>query len=971
MRGSDLPNRKGGSSISAFHPLLKLRLSAVSRLLALAVGLTGVLVLVGWASDITGLKSVLPGLATMKPNTAAAFLLASLSVVLQDHRFSGRLSCGVARASAVAVGLVAGLTLFEYLVGWSTGIDEILFHDSGSGPHSVYPGRMSPATALSFVVASLALLLQMSVMPRCLVAAQVLALMIGLTSLLPLLGYLYGVPEMYGVFLYASVALHTAAALVLLGIAILLMRPDVGPMRIVMARSAGGQVARRLVPAGVLTPLILGWLRWKGEEAGFYGTSFGLALMVFSCTVVLVVLVWTTAALLHGSDIRRQGATASLATATERLRILHEIDRAIIAAKAPAAIAEGALRALRELLGVPRVIVNLFDLEAGEAEWLAAVGRRRSYLEPGFRYPLSLLGDVAALRRGEAQVIDVVAQPSSRHVDALLESGVRWFMVVPMIADGELLGGLSFGGEPAEFPPEHVVIAKEVAIQLAIAIAQARLRERVTVAEQQYRGIFENAVEGIFRTTRDGRFLLVNPAMARIYGYASPGEMTTLVTNIPEQTYANPEDRHELLRLLDRQPVVSRFESRARRKDGSEIWVSQSLRAIRDETGGLLHYEGNLEEITERKRAEEGLRQSEKLAALSSLVAGVAHELNNPLAVILGHSTLLIQSHAPGLEERGKKILNAAERCARLVKNFLALARQHPPERQQVSLNEVVRETVELVAYGLRVDGVVLALNLASELPPLWADPHQLQQVVLNLLTNAHHALRAKPSERHITVRTWSGPGGRTIGFSVADSGHGIPSAVRNRLFEPFFTTKPVGQGTGLGLSLCRGIVESHGGVIAVDNVPKGGALFTVELPVVEAPAVSTTAAAEDRPIPGLRILVVDDEEEVAGILAEILATDGHRTDVAANGAIALRRLGGEGSPDVIFSDVRMPELDGPGLYQALKATNHPLCDRFVFITGDVISAETREFLERTKRPALAKPFMAAEVRHVLRRVLG
>ena len=137
MRGSDLPNRKGGSSISAFHPLLERRLSAVSRLLALAVGLTGVLVLVGWASDITGLKSVLPGLATMKPNTAAAFLLASLSVVLQDHRFSGRLSRGVARASAVVVGLVAGLTLFEYLVGGSVGIDEILFHDSGSGPHSV------------------------------------------------------------------------------------------------------------------------------------------------------------------------------------------------------------------------------------------------------------------------------------------------------------------------------------------------------------------------------------------------------------------------------------------------------------------------------------------------------------------------------------------------------------------------------------------------------------------------------------------------------------------------------------------------------------------------------------------------------------------------------------------------------------------------------------------------------------------
>jgi two-component system NtrC family sensor kinase len=374
-------------------------------------------------------------------------------------------------------------------------------------------------------------------------------------------------------------------------------------------------------------------------------------------------------------------------------------------------------------------------------------------------------------------------------------------------------------------------------------------------------------------------------------------------------------------------------------------------------------------DITERKRTEAALRQSEKLAAMSSLVAGVAHELNNPLSVILAHSTLLVEGGRGRPEERAGKIIKAAERCARLVKNFLALARQHPPERQRVVLGHVVRETIELVAYSLRVDGITVTVDADKNLPVLWADPHQIQQVILNLVTNAHHALRTAPPPRSITIGAHLAPGS-CVRMSVGDNGPGIPATVRERIFEPFFTTKPVGQGSGLGLSLCRGIVEGHGGTLELESATGRGATFTIVLPVVPPPASVTAGADAPSETEALTILVVDDEPEVADVLVSMLELDGHRVEVAPNGLVALERLD-RGSYDLVMSDLRMPELNGPGLYRRLAEAGHPIVRRFVFVTGDVLGPETHEFLERSRVPALAKPFVLAEVRGLIRQILG
>jgi CheY-like chemotaxis protein len=364
------------------------------------------------------------------------------------------------------------------------------------------------------------------------------------------------------------------------------------------------------------------------------------------------------------------------------------------------------------------------------------------------------------------------------------------------------------------------------------------------------------------------------------------------------------------------------------------------------------------------------LYQTEKLAAMGQLLAGVAHELNNPLSVILGNLALMQPATRSPVEPRIEKIQRAADRCARLVKSFLALARQRPPERRAMRINDTVREAVELLGYQLRVSDVEVILDLDEAVPPIWADPHQFHQVVVNLLTNADQALRTVAAPRTIRVTTRHDPAAGHVRLEVCDSGPGIPPEVQAHVFEPFFTTKPPGEGTGLGLSLCRGIVQEHDGVIHLESDP-GRTVFRIELPV-GTPGASPPDADLAEPAPEVAarvILVVDDEPEVLDVLSDLLAAAGHRVETAENGAAALERLA-DHDVDAILSDMRMPGLDGPGLYRALERQKPHLLRRFVFITGDTLSGSTREWLERTGALSLSKPFDLNDVRRVLSRVL-
>ena len=253
------------------------------------------------------------------------------------------------------------------------------------------------------------------------------------------------------------------------------------------------------------------------------------------------------------------------------------------------------------------------------------------------------------------------------------------------------------------------------------------------------------------------------------------------------------------------------------------------------------------------------------------------------------------------------------------------------------------------------------------------ADPHQLHQVIVNLVTNAHHALREVPGPRRLTLTTRYDPMGLRVVLEVADTGPGIPPTLQARLFEPFFTTKPPGVGTGLGLPLCRGIIEEHGGRICVESQPGQGTVFRVVLPVPTAASTGTAPSSTDTSLAVTRIattiLVVDDEPSIANAIAHLLRRDGHTVDTATNGQLALTKLHTQ-AYDLILCDLRMPELDGPGLYQALQQQHPHLLRRVLFLTGDTLSEEARTFLEQTKVPRLSKPFRAAEVRQLVQQVL-
>jgi two-component system NtrC family sensor kinase len=386
------------------------------------------------------------------------------------------------------------------------------------------------------------------------------------------------------------------------------------------------------------------------------------------------------------------------------------------------------------------------------------------------------------------------------------------------------------------------------------------------------------------------------------------------------------------------------------------------------------------EDITDVKQAEAAMRhqqeilfQHEKLASMGSLLASVAHELNNPLAVVRMQVDLLDEEAAgTPLSERTRELHQATDHCMRIVHNFLTLARQNPPQRSAVRLNTLVENALELLAHSLRLDNITVHTRLTDGLPLLQADPVQMHQVIINLLVNAQQALRDSAPPRQITITTGFDQAQNRLVFELADTGPGIPAIIQTRIFEPFFTTKPLGVGTGIGLSLCRNIIESHGGSIDVTSHIGQGAVFRIALPVEE-PAPSGEApslASALPPSPTARtIFVVDDEPGIRRALAHLLRREGHTVDTAMDGRQALQMLQ-EQQYDLVLCDLRMPELDGPGLYRELATSQPHYLQRFVFLTGDTLSSESETFLNQSGAPRLVKPFSAEQGRQVVRQAL-
>ena len=365
------------------------------------------------------------------------------------------------------------------------------------------------------------------------------------------------------------------------------------------------------------------------------------------------------------------------------------------------------------------------------------------------------------------------------------------------------------------------------------------------------------------------------------------------------------------------------------------------------------------------------LVQAEKMTVIGQLVSGVAHELNNPLAGVLGFAQLLQRRAPPEAIGRGlRKIEAEAERCRRIVQNLLIFARKHKPQKSPVELNSVVERTLEMREYHLRTDGIDLVRELDPGLPRTMLDENQIQQVVMNLLNNAHHALLEARGTRRLRVATQVVDD--RIVLRVQDTGSGIAPENLPKIFDPFFTTKEVGRGTGLGLSICYGIVQEHHGDIRVESAPGRGTTFTIELPVVMDPGVPepVTEVELERPAPRIgRILLVDDETAILEVIGDALRLDGHEVVAETNGVTALARLRNERF-DLVLSDLKMPQMSGRELFDRLAQVDPRLQRRVVFTTGDTASPETHDFLEATGNPWLQKPFDLDEVRGLVRRLL-
>ncbi|MBW8636653.1 response regulator [Hoeflea sp. WL0058] len=437
--------------------------------------------------------------------------------------------------------------------------------------------------------------------------------------------------------------------------------------------------------------------------------------------------------------------------------------------------------------------------------------------------------------------------------------------------------------------------------------------------------------------------------------------------------YATPEGRLKYLDRLLPTGAVDDYPLKLRKSDGAIMDAVTSARmtvykgedvivsSTRDVTDFL-----NLQEELRHQR--EIAHQNEKLSALGELLAGVAHELNNPLSVVVGYSLMLKEKvENPVHRERIDRIGQAAERCARIVKVFLAMARQRPVNPEPLSLNDIVEAAAAGAAISVRSKGARIVFDLDATLPLVDADEDQLIQVFTNLISNAGHALAGKKKDGVLTLRTYFDDRLNRVVAEVADNGPGVPKELQSRIFEPFFTTKEAGEGTGIGLAFCHRIIATYGGRLSLKSSPSKGARFIVRLPEsaqrtgYRSMAVDIREKARDV----CRVLVVDDEINVTDMLVDLLEERGCEV-VARNDVESALQLLESRTFDIIISDIRMPGLDGEAFLKRLKASFPHYEGRLAFVTGDMLSPDVADFLARANVPFLEKPVVPEDLQALI-----
>jgi PAS domain S-box-containing protein len=515
------------------------------------------------------------------------------------------------------------------------------------------------------------------------------------------------------------------------------------------------------------------------------------------------------------------------------------------------------------------------------------------------------------------------------------------------------------------------------------------ISDRMLAFETQRRlaTLVEASQEAILSVTPSGIVESWNKGAAHIFGYRAEeivGKSVLLLT---------PPDRMDEARALfercARGAGVSGLETVRRTKSGKDIEVSLSISRILDAAGELIGMSALLQDITERKRLRAQLALADRTASLGTLAAGVAHEVNNPIAYVAANLTRIVAglewlrsgalpplpqelvATVASLSQAALDAKDGASRIAQIIRDLQILSRGDEGTRRPVDLRSIVAIAVKMA--GVQAHGRARIVKELGEVPLVEANEALLVQVFINLVVNAAHAIPEGASERHaIRVITRIDEAGQAVA-EVRDTGAGIPPDIRERIFEPFFTTKPVGVGTGIGLAICRAIVSSHGGEISVESEVGRGSVFRVTLPSLG----PGSTQVEIRPPPSSqasprrgRLLVIDDEVKLGKAIAFELSHE-HSAEIATSGEEALERFRRGERFDVILCDLLMPSMSGMVLYDELRRINPGQADRMIFLTGGAFTAGARKFLAEIKNPSLEKPFDMDRLRDIVREVLG
>jgi signal transduction histidine kinase len=738
--------------------------------------------------------------------------------------------------------------------------------------------------------------------------------------------------------------------------------------------------------------------------------------------------------------------TAKMERRAAQLQVAAEIARDASATRGLAELMNHAVNLVRDRFGFYHAGIFLVDERGEYAVLQAAAGEAgAAMLEHKHKLKVGEVGIVGYVTGSGQPRIALDVGADAVHFKNPFLPETRSELALPLMVEDHVIGALDVQSKrAAAFDQDDVAVLQTMADQLAVAIESARLYQAERARYREAEALRRAALALTTLMPLDQVFERILAELQYVVPYDSAsvqllkGDQLEIIggrgfPNLPELLgvcIAAQGDNPNKLVLESREPVIvgdagahyAGFSREPHAAADIHSWLGVPL-IVGDRLIGMLAldkheadfytetharaakayaaqaavavenarlYKDLQDQMRTVELAQARLVQSEKLAAIGELVAGVAHELNNPLTLIIGFAELLRRSSVSDETRQDlEKIVAQSRRAAGIVRSLLDFARQRPSERILVQANDMMNSTLDLLTYELRTHNIERTVRLATDLPLTLADPYQLQQVFVNLVNNARQAMSEARGSGHLTITSELGPstfvnGGKdgvpVIRFTVQDDGPGIPPDLLPRIFDPFFTTKSPGEGTGLGLSVCHGIIGDLGGHIWAENGPQGTTFF-VELPVVQPAAPSTarslriggeaeapggnlpggssdskTTALRPSPAEPARILLIDDESGAVEVLVRILEAQGYQADAVTDGETALLRLA-KTKYDLVLCDIRMPGLSGPEIYRRLEACDPEMARRVIFITGDTMSSGTRRFFEESGTSYLSKPF--------------